>query len=165
MRKSVLCLAVTLLFSLGMLAQGTSTSSSSSDQSSTQTTTKSKKAANREGKVKTEHQVTGCLSGPDAEGAYKLTNGHYKKGLEVGGNDELKNHVGHEVTLVGTWAKGSDIGENEKAESKTEKTEEAVGMHKHFQVSEIKMKSETCTAMATGKTKKSKKSASSSPTT
>jgi hypothetical protein len=142
------------------MAQGTSASTSSSDQSSTQTT-KSKKSANREGKVKTEHQVTGCLSGPDAEGAYKLTNGHYKKGLEVGGNDELKNHVGHEVTLVGTWAKGSDIGENEKAESKTEKAEEAVGMHKHFQVSEIKMKSETCTATATaGKNKKSKKSAS-----
>lgn len=162
MRKSVLCLAVTFVFSLGMMAQGTAAATSSSDQSSTQTT-KSKHSANREGKVKTEHQVTGCLSGPDAEGAYKITNGHYKKGLEVGGSDELKNHVGHEVTLVGTWAKGSDIGENEKAESKTEKTEEAVGMHKHFKVTDIKMKSETCTAMATtGKTHKKK---SASPTT
>ena len=161
MRKSVLCLAVTFLFSLGMMAQGTSSSTSSSDQSSTRAT--SKHSANREGKVKTEHQVTGCLSGPNAEGAYTLTNGHYKKGLEVGGDDALKDHVGHEVTLMGTWAKGSDIGENEKAESKTEKTEEAVGMHKHFKVTDIKMKSETCTA-TTASTKTHKKK-STSPTT
>ena len=100
------------------------------------------------GKAKTEHQVTGCLSGPDAEGAYKLTNGHYKKGLEVGGNDSLKDHVGHQVTLIGTWVKGKELGENEKAETKTEKAEEAVGMNKHLKVTEIKMISDKCEATA-----------------
>jgi hypothetical protein len=146
MRKSLLYLAVITLFSGMTLAQA------AGDQAT------SGKMSKDSGKAKTEHQVTGCLSGPDAEGAYKLTNGHYKKGLEVGGNDSLKDHVGHQVTLVGTWAKGKEIGENEKAESKTEKTEEAMGMHKHFKVTEIKMISDKCEATAaSAKGKKAKK--------
>src|ERR1700756_4472548 len=116
MRKTALYLAFVMIFGLAALAQ--------SDASASKT---SKSA----GKVKTEHQVTGCLRGPNAEAAYTLTNRRYKKGLEVGGSDALKDHVGHEVTLMGTWAKGTEIGENEKAESKTTKTEEAVGMDKH----------------------------------
>jgi hypothetical protein len=151
MRKSVLYLAFVMIFGLAALAQTDASAS------------KTSKSA---GKAKTEHQVTGCLSGPSADGAYTLTNGHYKKGLEVGGSDALKDHVGHEVTLMGTWAKGSEIGENEKAESKTTKTEEAVGMHKHFKVTDIKMVSDKCTANAStaGTHKKSKKSSSSTPT-
>ena len=151
MRKTVLYVVFVMIFGLAAMAQTDSSASKSSKSS---------------GKVKTEHQVTGCLSGPSAEGAYTLTNGRYKKGLEVGGNDSLKDHVGHEVTLMGTWAKGSEIGENEKAESKTTKTEEAVGMHKHFKVTDIKMVSDKCTAGATtSKGKKSKKASSATPTT
>ena len=151
MRKTVLYLAFVMIFGLAAMAQSTS----------------AKKAASKDnGKVKGEHQVTGCLSGPDAGGAYTLTNGRYKKGLEVGGSDALKDHVGHEVTLMGTWAKGTEIGENEKAESKTEKTEEAVGMHKHFKVTDIKMISEKCPAAgATTSTKKGKKSKAATPST
>ena len=66
--------------------------------------------------------VKGCLSGPNTEGAYvlKTAKGH---AFEVGGNDQLKSHVGHEVKLTGTWVKsGSEIGENESAE-KNEKSE------------------------------------------
>lgn len=148
MRKTVLYVAFVMIFGLAAMAQSTS----------------SKKGSKSSGKVKSEHQVTGCLS-TSAEGGYTLTNGRYKKGLEVGGSDALKDHVGHEVTLMGTWAKGSEIGENEKAESKTEKTEEAVGMHKHFKVTDIKMISEKCSAGAgTAKGKKSKKASSAAPT-
>ena len=149
MRKSALYLAVVTLFTGMAIAQG----SMSNDQ------------AKDNGKAKTQHQVTGCLAGPNAEGAYTLTNGHYKKGLEVGGNDTLKDHVGHRVTLVGTWAKGAEIGENEKSESKTEKAEEAVGMHKHFKVTDIKMISDKCEAQAASAkhSKKGKKAAN--PTT
>ena len=149
MRKSALYLAVITLFAGMALAQA------ASDQGT------AGKMSKDSGKAKTEHQVTGCLSGPDAEGAYKLTNGHYKKGLEVGGDDSLKDHVGHQVTLVGTWAKGKEIGENEKSESKTEKAEEAVGMHKHFKVTEIKMISDKCEATAASAKhgKKAKKAA------
>ncbi|HEV2114075.1 MAG TPA: hypothetical protein VGR50_07975 [Terriglobales bacterium] len=151
MRKTALYLAFVMIFGLAAMAQ---------------TDASAKKASKTAGKAKTEHQVTGCLSGPDAEGAYSLTNGHYKKGLEVGGTDALKDHVGHEVTLIGTWAKGSEIGEKEANEKTTEKVEEKVGMEKHFKVTEIKMVSDKCTATAsTAKSHKSKKSSSTSPTT
>ncbi|MGH9566098.1 MAG: hypothetical protein ACRD4I_08955, partial [Candidatus Angelobacter sp.] len=56
--------------------------------------------------------LTGCLSGPNDEGAYLLKRG--KKEVEVGGMDDLSKHVGHEVKLHGSWAKsGSEIGEKE----------------------------------------------------
>src|SRR2546426_920652 len=61
-------------------------------------------------------QLTGCLSGPNSEGAYVLTNGRHKKGVEVGGRNELKRHVGHKVKLMGTWVdSGAEIGEKEDA--------------------------------------------------
>ena len=90
--------------------------------------------------------VTGCLSGPNSEGAYVLkpTKG---RAIEVGGSDQLKSHVGHTVKLTGTWAKsGSEIGENESAE-KNEKHE--AGEHhgvaeRHFKVTDIQHMSETC---------------------
>lgn len=162
MRKIALTFAVAALFALGAMAQDAAQSSSgtaSSGQMSSTTTT-SKKHSKSSGKVKTEHQVTGCLSGPNAEGTYTLTNGRYKKGLEVGGNDSLKDHVGHEVTLIGTWAKGSEIGENEKNESTATKTEEKVGMHKHFAVTDIKMVSDKCTDLASKSSKKKSKKSS-----
>jgi hypothetical protein len=106
--------------------------------------------------------ITGCLSGPNDEGAYMLKNsaGH---SIEVGGSDELKAHVGHEVKLSGTWAKsGSEIGENEAAEhNEKHATAEAGEKHeagehhekreareRHFKVSSISMVSDTCSASA-----------------
>lgn len=84
------------------------------------------------------HSVTGCLSGPNEEGAYILTSGRHK--IEVGGNDELKNHVGHKVTLTGDWASGADIGESAAAE----KSEKGAKAERHLKVSSIKMVSESC---------------------
>ena len=156
MRKMLLYLALAVALSLGAVAQTTNDASAQDSQATTATSSKKAKKA---GKVKTEHQVTGCLQGPNDEGVYVLTNGRYKKGLEVGGNDGLRNHVGHEVTLLGTWASGQDIGENAATESKAEKVKSKVGMEKHFKVTEIKMKSETCAPTATGTKKKMKKSA------
>ncbi len=105
--------------------------------------------------TKRETTLKGCLSGPNAEGAYvlKTARGH---GFEVGGNDQLKSHVGHEVKLTGTWVKsGSDIGENESAE-KNEKSE--AGEHhgvaeRHFKVSDIQHVSDTCSQGAATGTK------------
>jgi hypothetical protein len=102
-----------------------------------------------------ETSVRGCLSGPNSEGAYvlKTAKGH---AFEVGGNDQLKSHVGHEVKLTGTWAKsGSEIGENESAE-KNEKSE--AGEHhgvaeRHFKVSDIQHVSDTCSQGAATGTK------------
>ena len=57
--------------------------------------------------------LTGCLSGPNDEGAYLLKHG--KKEVEVGGMDDLSKHVGHEVKLHGSWAKsGSEVKEKRK---------------------------------------------------
>jgi len=131
MRKLALCCVVLLFFAVSGVAQN-----------------KGKSSAKAGG----EHQVTGCLAGPNDEGVYTLTNGKYTKGLEVGGNDELKNHVGHEVKLMGTWASAADIGEKEAAGEKKE-NEKA---EKHLKVSSIKMVSDSCPAPAAKKNKKGK---------
>ncbi|HTC93327.1 MAG TPA: hypothetical protein VK699_07740 [Terriglobales bacterium] len=148
MRKLALCFAVLLFFAVSGVAQSDTSSSSTSTSSTTTSTTKTKKAKSSK-TAGGEHQVTGCLAGPNDEGVYTLTNGRYTKGLEVGGNDELKNHVGHEVTLKGTWGTAEDItekpntAENEKAE-------------KHMKVSSIKMVSDSCPTHAAKKGKKGK---------
>lgn len=102
-----------------------------------------------------ETSLKGCLSGPNAEGAYvlKTAKGH---AFEVGGNDQLKSHVGHEVKLTGTWAKsGSEIGENEAAEkNETSETGEHHGVaERHFKVSNIQHVSDSCSQGAETGTK------------
>lgn len=96
--------------------------------------------------AKKETTVKGCLSGPNTEGAYvlKTAKGH---AFEVGGNDQLKSHVGHEVKLTGTWVKsGSEIGENESAEKneKSEASEHHGVAERHFKVSDIQHVADTC---------------------
>jgi hypothetical protein len=152
MRKLAFCFAVLLFFAVSGVAQGTGTSGSSDSQASS---TKKDKPS------KGEHQVTGCLAGPNDEGVYTLTNGNYTKGLEVGGNDELKSHVGHKVTLTGTWASAADIGEKEAAGAGEKKENEKA--EKHMKVSSIKHVADTCAAPTAKKGKKGK--ASAAPTT
>ena len=95
-----------------------------------------------------DHQttVTGCLSGPNDEGAYilKSSNG---RAFEVGGSDQLKQHVGHTVQLTGNWVKsGAEIGENESAEKneKKEGSEHRGVAERHFKVSDIHHISDSC---------------------
>ena len=93
--------------------------------------------------------ITGCLSGPNAEGVYELKSG--KHTAEVGGLEDLSKHVGHEVKLHGAWAKsGSEIGEkeNEAAEKKEGKEEKG---ERHFKVASIDHVSDTCKAGAAAK--------------
>lgn len=149
MRKLALCFAVLLFFAVSGVAQGTGSSSSAGTQENS--TPKAKKGTSSKASGG-EHQVTGCLSGPNDEGVYTLTNGQYTKGLEVGGNDELKSHVGHKVKLMGTWASAADIGEKEGAGEKKE-SEKA---EKHFKVSSIEHVADTCAAPTAKKGKKGK---------
>jgi len=98
--------------------------------------------------------LTGCLSGPNQEGAYELKSG--KKEVEVGGLDDLSKHVGHQVRLHGSWVKsGAEIGEKEGAESKEseakEKGEKGEAAERHFKVASVDMVSETCAAGASAK--------------
>jgi hypothetical protein len=146
MRKFSLHFAMLLACALAVSAQqpgSTDAQASSSNQASAQGSTAGSmdqaKTPAAEGSHKGKnHPVTGCLSGPNEEGAYVLTSGRHK--IEVGGNDELKNHVGHKVTLTGDWASAADIGENEAA-AKNEKGEKG---ERHLKVTSIKMVSESC---------------------
>jgi hypothetical protein len=99
--------------------------------------------------------VTGCLSGPNDEGAFVLKPAK-GRAFEVGGNDQLKEHVGHTVRLTGNWVKsGSEIGENESAEQneKHEGTEHHGVAERHFKVADIHHISASCSqAGATGGT-------------
>jgi hypothetical protein len=156
MRKFALHFAV--LFAFALAAWSQQPASGDPQASSSSQTSASPQEANPSG----EHQgsahhsqmsgksggtahVTGCLSGPNAEGAYELTSGKHK--VEVGGNDELKNHVGHKVTVTGEWASAADIGESQAAE-KNEKGEKA---EKHLKATSIKMVSESCEKAASSK--------------
>lgn len=102
--------------------------------------------------------LTGCLSGPNSEGAYELKRGPHT--VEVGGLDDLSKHVGHEVRLHGSWAKsGSEIGEkeNEAAEKKEGKEGKEEKGERHFKVTSIDHVSDTCKAGAAEKGEHHKK--------
>ena len=92
--------------------------------------------------------ITGCLSGPNAEGAYLLKTD--KGEVEVGNDSKLKEHVGHEVKLTGEYAKPGTIGENESAEKKESGAKSEMGEkgkeknERHFKVDKIDHVADTC---------------------
>jgi len=112
-------------------------------------------AAQEKSSTNTQKTVTGCLSGPNPEGAFVLKPSK-GRAFEVGGNDQLKSHVGHTVKLTGTWAKsGAEIGENETNEKveKHETGEKNEAEHRevaerHFKVTDIQHVSDTCSQSA-----------------
>lgn len=94
-----------------------------------------------------DKSITGCLSGPNSEGAYVLKTD--KGAVEVGNDSQLKDHVGHEVKLTGEFTSPSGIGGNEAAEkqepsAKTGSAEKEKN-ERHFKVSKIDHISDTCT--------------------
>ena len=138
--KKVLCILTAMFAITWASGQSSSSSQSTGDQSSAST---SKMAKSKKGMKKGTGEATimGCLSGSNDEGAYVLTHG--KRKVEVGGNDDLSKHVGHEVKLHGTWATSSEIGEKEASEGGAKHSEKA---HRHFKVASIDHISETCKA-------------------
>jgi hypothetical protein len=156
--KKVLCI-LTALFALSWASAQTGSSGQgqtggSSDQASASSTDQQQtKKANKKGTKKGggETTLTGCLSGPNDEGAYVLERG--KRKVEVGGNDDLSKHVGHTVKLHGMWAKsGEEIGEKEGAEKGEAKGGNEEKGERHFKVSSIDHVSDTCKAGATAGT-------------
>ncbi len=130
MKRLLAMLALVTAFTLTSAAQ---TSASSTGQ------TKSKKSATSSemtGKAKTS-TVTGCVSKEaDANGVYTLTNGRYKKGVEIGPTDKIKDHAGHTMQLTGTWS--------------------GTGADKKFEIASVKHLSPTCTMGGKGAASKSK---------
>lgn len=47
--------------------------------------------------------VVGCLSGPDADDHYTLTSMQHRLGVEVVGDETLKQGSGAKVKLTGSW--------------------------------------------------------------
>ena len=148
MRKLALLLAMAVGFSLMGFAQYGSTSTSGQSTTSDQSTTKTNKKAHKgEMGADKDKSLTGCVAGPNDEGMYTLkAKGHHRE-IEIGPSDVVKAHVGHEVKLTGEWEKsGEAIGENEKKETKTEKTKEHMKMERHFKVEKVDMVADTCPA-------------------
>jgi hypothetical protein len=92
------------------------------------------------------HKVTaaglrGCLNGPTDDGTFVLTRVHAHD-VQVGGIDDLKDHVGQRVRLHGLWvSSGAQIGEKENAAAKIGDT---IGTRKHFRVTKIEKISDSC---------------------
>lgn len=128
MKKLLLLLAVVVAFTCTQ-AMAQYGSSSSSGQSSTMDQSAGKKA-------KKDSTLTGCLSKePGASGNYTLTNGKFKKGVEVMPTDKVQGHGGHTVQLTGQWSSDK----------------------KSFEVASMKHISPTCTMGGdTGKASKGK---------
>lgn len=145
MKKLIAILSLLFAFTLLSQAQaGGAPGSTDQPSGGAQTGAGEKAAPAQQSKKKSTGAIlTGCLSGPNQEGAYELKSG--KKEVEVGGLDDLSKHVGHQVRLHGSWVKsGAEIGEKESSEGK-EKGEAA---ERHFKVASIDQVSETCPAGA-----------------
>jgi Ni/Co efflux regulator RcnB len=118
-KNFIVVLAAAVAFSLtaaaqtsGAPAQGSADNQkASSSQAKPSKKDKNKEVTKSDASTAKAAKLTGCLSGPNDEGAYVLKNSAYKRGVEVGGADELKANVGHEVQLTGEWTtSGAAIG-------------------------------------------------------
>ena len=157
--KKILCGIVVFLATAAwtQTSSGSGQGQSSTSQGQTgstskgQTSSTSKSQTSGTKKKSTGTTLTGCLTGPNDEGAYVLKTKSSKKGIEVGGSDELSKHVNNEVKLHGSWAKsGSEVGEKEGAEAKGEKGEKE-SAEKHFKVTSIDHIADTCPAAGSTK--------------
>lgn len=142
------CSKVLALLALVVLAAsvvfGQSANPPASTKESGQTSAQGETAAEQTSK---EASLTGCLSGPNDQGVYTLTNDKHKNGVEVSSAEDidLKSHVGHEVKLTGTWAKsGAAIAEKEKGNEKGER---------QFKATKVTHIADTCTTSGKEKSK------------
>lgn len=159
MKKFVLLLAFAVAFSLAGFAQAGTESSQGTQGTESQSTTKAHKGKHAAGtetgaaaSTKGAH-LTGCIAKDASGSGYMLTNGRYKKGVEVKSSEDLSAHVGHEVKLTGSWEKPTS-GEAGGAGAKGETM-------RTFNATNVQHVSDTCKAGGSA-AKKSKKGAGSS---
>jgi hypothetical protein len=145
MKKVLLLMALALAFTFTAMAQTEGKAGGASGQTTETKAKKSKKASAatesgqagmaKEAGAAKESTLTGCLSAqPDKDGNYTVSNGRYKKGVEVGPADTVKEHAGHQVKLTGNWstAAGEQPGGGKKKGKKS------------FQVTNVTHIAETC---------------------
>ncbi len=149
MRKLLLLLAVAVALSLPGFAQAGG--GQTSTESTSATKTKTKKSETAASTAAKESQLTGCLAKSAEGNGFMLTNGRYKKGVEVKSSEDISAHVGHEVKLMGTWEKPT-AGEKGGAGTKGETM-------RTFNASKVDHISDTCKASGAAKGKKGEKAA------
>lgn len=152
--KKVLCM-LTALFALSWAsAQTGSSSQGQTDQSSASSANQQQTKKGTKGAKKGETTLTGCLSGPNAEGNYELQHGAKK--VEVSSSEDLKPHVGHTVKLHGSYVKAAAMEKGEASEKgqASEKGEAKEGKgERHFNATSIDHVSDTCKGGAMGEHK------------
>ncbi len=85
--------------------------------------------------------VTGCLAQGDEANEFSIIDSSGKVfGLFSSGGVNLKEHLGHKVTVTGTPTKEKESKAQEKKEAKTGQPEES----EHLRVSSLKMVSTSC---------------------
>jgi len=86
--------------------------------------------------------LSGCLSGTTDQGVYTLKT--KAKDVEVRGSADLKEHVGHEVKLTGSWMDNAPrTGQTEAAGKEQARTDK--GADRHLMVTNIEHVAATCT--------------------
>jgi hypothetical protein len=82
--------------------------------------------------------IIGCLSGPDKVGKYVLRSMHYRTGVQVLGDDDLKTDSGSKVKLTGQW----------EAPTSPEKSANAPAAMGRFQATQIEVLATKCSSPA-----------------
>jgi len=82
-----------------------------------------------------EHKLKGCV---ESEGGQYVLNTKKGKEIALTGQD-VSAHVGHEVSLKGTWESGSGM-----SSTSSSNTGSAASSGKTFNVTDVKMISDTC---------------------
>jgi len=95
---------------------------------------------NAPGDTTSEKKLKGCIASQGDK--YVLQDKHGKE-IALSGSQELASHVGHTVTVHGTYANGSDASTG--ASSATSATANGGTAGDQFLVSKVDMISESCT--------------------
>ena len=145
MKQIVMTTVFALVFGLAALAQTTpgTTQPSGTDPSTQPQTSPSQSpdmssSANRSagGDAKGEKKLKGCIQ---SEGGKYMLQDKHGKDVALTGSQDFASHVGHTVTVHGTFASGSDTASGASATSNG-----GMSSGDEFTVSKIDMVSETC---------------------
>jgi hypothetical protein len=136
MRTLLLMLAVCLTFTAASMAQNTQQTSPNSP--SMQQDSQPGSMANSENKG--DKKIRGCIRSEN--GNYMLESKHHKM-ITLTGSEDFAPHVGHTVTLYGTFLPGPAAGAGAENAGTTAGASSA-GQGSNFQVSKMYMVSESC---------------------
>src|SRR5438270_11568951 len=105
MKQFALCVAVVFAVAIGGAAAQDTSGQSGSGKAPKGGAAVGKGPQKSPGAVEGDQDrrtVTGCVE--KSGDGYTVKNGRYKDAFMVHGKDDLAAHVGHTVTLTGTWA-------------------------------------------------------------